>query len=136
MKRVVYGIITFVLAVQPFRSAVGQDTGAATGEAKVYTSRRTVGIVDQKAPKIFDDVTSQTALKGFSCVSGSKEKNYIIEATVWARKIPRFQPTYKRIATRRGKNIGRLVVGRMLLRSLYKMLHDGVKFDPEGTLKN
>jgi len=39
MKRVVYGIITFVLAVQPFRSAVGQDTGAATGEAKVYTSR-------------------------------------------------------------------------------------------------
>ena len=81
MKRVVYGIITFVLAVQPFRSAVGQDTGAATGEAKVYTSRRTVGIVDQKAPKIFDDVTSQTALKDFTCVSGSKEKNYIIEAT-------------------------------------------------------
>ena len=32
-------------------------------------------------PKIFDDVTSQTALKDFNCTSGSKEKNYIIEAT-------------------------------------------------------
>ena len=58
-----------------------QDAGASTGEAKSYTSRRTAGIVDEKAPKVFDDVTSQTALKDFSCVSGSKEKNYIIEAT-------------------------------------------------------
>jgi transposase len=63
-------------------------------------------------------------------------RHYIIEATVWARSIPRFQPTYERIAKRRGPKVGRLVVGRMLLRSLYKMLHDGVKFDPEGTLKN
>jgi transposase len=63
-------------------------------------------------------------------------RHYIIEATVWARSLPRYRPTYERVQKRRGNKIGRLVVGRMLLRSLYKMLHDGVEFDPEGTLKN
>jgi transposase len=63
-------------------------------------------------------------------------RHYIIEATIWARNIPRYRPTYERVVDRRGTKIGRLVVGRLLLRSLYKMLHDGVKFDPEGTLKN
>jgi len=71
-----------MLAVSSPLFVCGQEGGgAATGEAKVYTSRRTAGIVDAKAPKIFEDVTSQTALKDFNCVSGSKEKNYIIEAT-------------------------------------------------------
>lgn len=55
--------------------------GVVTGEAKVYTSRRTVGIVDPKAPNVFEDVTEQTAMKNFHCVSGSKEKNYIVETT-------------------------------------------------------
>jgi transposase len=63
-------------------------------------------------------------------------RHYIIEATVWARSIPRYQETYKRVLNRRGKKIGRLVVGRLLLRSLYKMLHDGIAFDPEGPMKN
>ena len=55
--------------------------GVSTGEAKVYTSRRTTGIVDEKAPKIFEDVTANTDLKNFQCVSGGKEKNFILEAT-------------------------------------------------------
>ncbi len=55
--------------------------GASTGEAKVYTSRRTVNIVDEKAPKVFEDVTAQTALKDFRCVSGGKSKEYILETT-------------------------------------------------------
>jgi hypothetical protein len=55
--------------------------GVSTGEAKVYTSRRTTGIVDKTAPKVFEDVTLQTALKDFKCVSGSKDKEYIIETT-------------------------------------------------------
>ena len=55
--------------------------GVVTGEAKVYTSKRTVGIIDQKAPKVFDNVTAQTVLKDFQCVSGGKEKEYIIETT-------------------------------------------------------
>ena len=55
--------------------------GVSTGEAKIYTSRRTTGIVDEKAPKIFEDVTAQTDLKNFQCVSGGKDKNFIVEAT-------------------------------------------------------
>jgi ASPIC and UnbV./FG-GAP repeat. len=55
--------------------------GVSTGEAKTYTSHRTVGITDDKAPKVFEDVTAQTILKNFNCISGSKEKNYIVETT-------------------------------------------------------
>src|SRR5689334_13683760 len=81
MKNVLFCAVVLVSASLPGAAQSGQDSGASTGEAKTYTSRRTVGIVDEKAPKIFDDVTSQTALKDFNCVSGSKEKNYIIGAT-------------------------------------------------------
>jgi len=56
-------------------------------------------------------------------------RHYIIEATLWARRIPRYQATYERVRAKRGKKIGRLVVGRLLLRSIYKMLRDGVRFD-------
>ncbi|HYJ89742.1 MAG TPA: CRTAC1 family protein [Pyrinomonadaceae bacterium] len=80
MKRLLF-VSIFLISAPLLISAQGQGSGAATGEAKVYTSRRTVGIIDDKAPKIFDDVTPQTALKDFNCISGSKEKNYIIEAT-------------------------------------------------------
>ncbi|NNE98392.1 MAG: VCBS repeat-containing protein, partial [Pyrinomonadaceae bacterium] len=55
--------------------------GVSTGEAKVYTSRRTTGIIDKSAPKVFEDVTSQTALNSFKCVSGGKDKAFIVEAT-------------------------------------------------------
>jgi transposase len=58
-------------------------------------------------------------------------RHYLIEASVWARKITRYQGTYERVAKRRGKKIGRLVVARLLLRSLYKVLRDGVEFVPE-----
>jgi transposase len=56
-------------------------------------------------------------------------RHYIIEATIWARRIPRYQARYERVAAKRGKKIGRLVVGRLLLRSIYKMLRDDVRFD-------
>ena len=55
--------------------------GVSTGEAKTYTSRRTTGIVDKNAPKVFENVTQQTDLKNFQCVSGSKTKDYILETT-------------------------------------------------------
>jgi len=57
-------------------------------------------------------------------------RHYLIEASLWARKIPRYRATYERTRKRRGKKIARLVVARLLLRSLYKMLRDGVRFDP------
>lgn len=55
--------------------------GVSTGEAKVYTSKRTTGIVDEKAAKVFENVTANTALKNFQCVSGGKAKDFIVETT-------------------------------------------------------
>ncbi len=70
--------VCFQIAV----SAQGEKTGGvSTGEQKVYTSKRTTGIVDVAAPKIFDDVTSQTGINGVKCVSGGKTKEYIVETT-------------------------------------------------------
>jgi transposase len=57
-------------------------------------------------------------------------RHYLIEATVWARQIPRYQATYERAARRRGAKIGRVVVARLLLRSIFKVLRDGVAFEP------
>ena len=53
--------------------------GVSTGEARTYTSRRTVGIVEANAPIIFEDVTARTALAKFKNRSGSPDKNYIVE---------------------------------------------------------
>ena len=55
-------------------------------------------------------------------------RNYLIEATIWARKLPRYKHTYNRIYKRRGAKVGRLVVARMLVRSIFKILRDGVEF--------
>src|SRR5205085_7950548 len=58
-----------------------QPTGGnATGEARVYTSKRTVGIVDQKAPVVFEDVTARTALANFRHHAGTQAKDYILDA--------------------------------------------------------
>ena len=54
--------------------------GVSTGTALTYTSRRTVGITDPKAPVIFEDVTAKTALSRFRHRSGSETKDYILEA--------------------------------------------------------
>jgi transposase len=58
-------------------------------------------------------------------------RHYLIEATVWARKLARYKPTYERIQKRKGSKVGRLVVARMMLRSIFKVLKDGVAFEPE-----
>jgi transposase len=59
-------------------------------------------------------------------------RHYLIEASVWARQVPRYRATYERVERRRGKKVGRLVVARLLLRSIYKVLRDGVPFDPSA----
>jgi transposase len=56
-------------------------------------------------------------------------RHYLIEASVWARQIPRYRKTYERVRAKRGKKIGRIVVARLILRSIYKMLRDGVQFN-------
>jgi len=59
-------------------------------------------------------------------------RHYLTEATMWARTIPRYRDAYQRAVRRRGTKIGRLVVARLLLRSIYKILKDGVEFQPES----
>lgn len=54
----------------------------------------------------------------------------LIESTTWLCQIPRYQPAYERVAKRRGNKVARLVVARMLLRSIHKMLTEKVRFHP------
>ncbi|MDQ1590085.1 MAG: enediyne biosynthesis protein [Pyrinomonadaceae bacterium] len=53
--------------------------GNATGEARTYTTKRTVGITDAKAPLVYEDVTAKTALAAFRHRSGSAAKDYILD---------------------------------------------------------
>ena len=53
----------------------------------------------------------------------------LIEATTWLREIPRYCSAYERARKKRGKNIARIVVARMFLRSLYKMLREKIRFN-------
>jgi hypothetical protein len=80
MKRLLF-LMTLFSGFTGLVFAQTEAGGVSTGEAKVYTSRRTAGITDDKAPRVFEDVTIQTALKNFNCVSGNKDKNYIVETT-------------------------------------------------------
>jgi transposase len=77
---------------------------------------------------------SDESCRGGKIGGGGTDKclrHYLIEATLWAREIPRYRETYERVAHRRGKKIGRLVVARLLLRSIHKMLSEGVAFQAE-----
>jgi transposase len=53
-----------------------------------------------------------------------------IEATPWLSEIPRYRATYDRVAGKRGVKIARIVLARLLLRSIHKMLRDKVGFNP------
>ena len=53
----------------------------------------------------------------------------LIESMQWVCQIPRYRPAFERAEAKHGKNIARIIVARMLLRSLYKMLRDQVRFN-------
>ena len=53
----------------------------------------------------------------------------LIEPMHWACQIPRYHDAFERAVAKHGKNIARIIVARMLLRSIFKMLHDGVRFN-------
>lgn len=78
---------------------------------------------------------SDATCRGGKIGGGGTDKclrHYLIEATVWARDIPRFQAAYQRALRRRGAKIARLTVARRLLRSIHKMLSTGVAFEPQA----
>jgi len=56
-----------------------QGMGVSTGTAVVSATKRTAGIVDPKAPAVFEDVTARTALAQFRNHTGSPQKDYIVE---------------------------------------------------------
>lgn len=56
-----------------------QSTGVTTGTPVNYSTRRTVGIVDPRAPVVFEDLTDKTALAAFRHRSGTLSKDYIFE---------------------------------------------------------
>ena len=84
MNRFLFSLIWLTICAFAAFGQTGQMGGASTGEARIYASKRTIGIVDEKAQKIFEDVTAKTALKNFNCTGGGKVKNYIIETTACA----------------------------------------------------
>jgi len=53
--------------------------GVPTGTPVNYTSKRTVGVTDAKAPLVFEDATEKTALANFKHRSGTAAKEYIFE---------------------------------------------------------
>lgn len=80
MKKVLFLAVLLNFSISGF-AQTEQMGGSSSGEAKVYASRRTTGIVDEKAARVFEDVTANTALKNFRCTSGDKNKAYIVETT-------------------------------------------------------
>jgi len=75
-----FAILVLCLSISSFAQEMGTG-GVSTGEAKVYTSKRTTGIVDEKAAKVFENVTANTPMKNFQCVAGGKAKDFIVETT-------------------------------------------------------
>ena len=75
------GVFSLLGQTPPKKTGSQQPMGgASTGAPLNYTTRRTVGITDPKAPIIFEDVTDKTALRNFRHRAGNPEKNYIFEA--------------------------------------------------------
>src|SRR4051812_15907625 len=72
---------TSLVGQNPSQQPAQQPTGGvSTGNPLNYTSKRTVGITDPKAPVIFEDVADKTAMSNFRHRSGSPAKNYIFES--------------------------------------------------------
>ena len=53
----------------------------------------------------------------------------LIESMQWVCQIPRYRPAFERAVAKHRTNIARIIVARMLLRSIFKMLKDKVRFN-------
>ena len=68
-------------APRPQTQQPPQGMGVSTGTGLVSATRRTAGVVDPKAPVVFEDVTARTPLARFRHHAGGGRKDYIIETT-------------------------------------------------------
>ncbi|HKZ02527.1 MAG TPA: VCBS repeat-containing protein, partial [Pyrinomonadaceae bacterium] len=73
------GLPVLFAQTPPKKPEPQQGMGVSTGAALSYSSRRTVGIIDPKAPIVFTDVTDKTAMANFRHRSGGSQKDYIFE---------------------------------------------------------
>jgi len=82
-------LFTFLLILSVVISASAQTQqrrpetqgGVSTGAPVNYSTRRTVGVTDPKAPVVFEDITDKTTLAAFRHRTGAPQKNYIFETT-------------------------------------------------------
>ena len=70
--------LTLVAQTPPKTEQQGMG-GVNTGTPVNYTSKRTVGVTDPKAPVVFEDVTEKTAMANFKHHAGTPAKDYIFE---------------------------------------------------------
>jgi hypothetical protein len=68
-----------LIAQTPNTNTAPQKGGVSTGTPATYSSVRTAGITDVKAPAVFEDVTDKTSVASFRHRSGSPRKDYIFE---------------------------------------------------------
>lgn len=61
-ETMIYKSLLFI-SMMCFVQCFYAQTGASTGEARTYTTRRTTEIVNAAALKVFEDVTANTELK-------------------------------------------------------------------------
>ena len=59
------GAIFVFAQTPPKKPEPQQGMGVSTGTPMNYSSRRTVGVTDPKAPIVFEDVTDKTAMANF-----------------------------------------------------------------------
>jgi enediyne biosynthesis protein E4 len=73
------GSLLILAQTPPKKAEPQQGMGVSTGTPVNYSSRRTVGVTDPKAPIVYEDVTDKTAMANFKHRSGTPQKNYIFE---------------------------------------------------------
>ena len=69
----------FLVAQTPPQKPEQGMGGVSTGTPVTYSTRRTVGITDPKAPVVLEDVTNKTTMASFKHRAGTLQKNYIFE---------------------------------------------------------
>lgn len=83
-------------------------------------------------PGVWGSDEKRVSLKIGGGGTDKRLRHYLIEATLWAREIPRYRPAYERACAKHGPKAARVVVARMMLRSIYAMLKHGTRFEDQA----
>jgi hypothetical protein len=78
-------LLCLVFFAQTTSKPGGGGGGVVTGTPVSYSTIRTVGITDPKAPVVFEDANDKTALSNFKHHAGTAAKDYLRSAFGWRR---------------------------------------------------